>query len=148
GTEHLLLGLLHEEEGAAARALVALGVSLERARDEVVDLIGVGGSAPSGHVPFTPRAKKGLELALREAIQFGHDYIGTEHVLLGLIREGEGAAAQVLAKLGAGLSAVRRQVVELVDQEPPPTFGTRSPNVGLELGIMRVFKYPETPEAR
>jgi ClpA/ClpB-like protein len=114
GTEHLLLGLLREDEGIAAQALDALGVSTERARHEVEAIIGHGDRVPSGHVPFTPRAKKVLELSLREAIQLGHNYIGTEHILLGLVREGEGVAATVLVKLGADLERVRRQVVQLL----------------------------------
>ena len=104
GTEHILLGLIHEGEGVAAKALESLGISLEGVRGQVEELIGQGGSSPSGHIPFTPRAKKVLELSLREALQLGHNYIGTEHILLGLIREGEGVAAQVLVKLGADLS--------------------------------------------
>ena len=104
GTEHVLLGLIHEGEGVAAKALEELGISLEAVRREVEEIIGQGASAPSGHIPFTPRAKKVLELALREALQLGHNYIGTEHILLGLIREGEGVAAQVLVRLGADLS--------------------------------------------
>ena len=103
GTEHILLGLIHEGEGVAAKALESLGISLEAVRSQVEEIIGQGGSSPSGHIPFTPRAKKVLELSLREALQLGHNYIGTEHILLGLIREGEGVAAQVLVKLGADL---------------------------------------------
>ncbi len=95
GTEHILLGLIHEGEGVAAKALESLGISLEAVRSQVEEIIGQGGSSPSGHIPFTPRAKKVLELSLREALQLGHNYIGTEHILLGLIREGEGVAAQV-----------------------------------------------------
>src|SRR6202000_443417 len=103
GTEHILLGLIHEGEGVAAKALESLGISLEAGRQQVEEIIGQGQQAPSGHIPFTPRAKKVLELSLREALQLGHNYIGTEHILLGLIREGEGVAAQVLVKLGADL---------------------------------------------
>jgi ATP-dependent Clp protease ATP-binding subunit ClpC len=103
GTEHILLGLIHEGEGVAAKALESLGISLEKVRQQVEEIIGAGQSPPSGHIPFTPRAKKVLELSLREALQLGHNYIGTEHILLGLIREGEGVAAQVLVKLGADL---------------------------------------------
>ena len=114
GTEHILLGLIHEGEGVAAKALESLGISLEGVRGQVEELIGQGGSSPSGHIPFTPRAKKVLELSLREALQLGHNYIGTEHILLGLIREGEGVAAQVLVKLGADLSRVRQQVIQLL----------------------------------
>ena len=114
GTEHILLGLIHEGEGVAAKALEALGISLEAVRAQVEEIIGQGGSSPSGHIPFTPRAKKVLELSLREALQLGHNYIGTEHILLGLIREGEGVAAQVLVKLGADLGRVRQQVIQLL----------------------------------
>src|SRR6059036_3290855 len=114
GTEHILLGLIHEGEGVAAKALESLGISLEAVRNQVEEIIGQGGSSPSGHIPFTPRAKKVLELSLREALQLGHNYIGTEHILLGLIREGEGVAAQVLQNLGADLSRVRQQVIQLL----------------------------------
>ncbi len=114
GTEHILLGLIHEGEGVAAKALESLGISLEAVRAQVEDIIGQGQQAPSGHIPFTPRAKKVLELSLREALQLGHNYIGTEHILLGLIREGEGVAAQVLVKLGADLNRVRQQVIQLL----------------------------------
>ena len=114
GTEHILLGLIHEGEGVAAKALESLGISLEAVRAQVQEIIGEGQQAPSGHIPFTPRAKKVLELSLREALQLGHNYIGTEHILLGLIREGEGVAAQVLNKLGADLNRVRQQVIQLV----------------------------------
>jgi ATP-dependent Clp protease ATP-binding subunit ClpC len=114
GTEHLLLGLIHEGEGVAAKALESLGISLEAVRAQVEEIIGQGQSAPTGHIPFTPRAKKVLELSLREAKQLGHNYIGTEHILLGLIREGEGVASQVLVKLGAGLDRVRQQVIQLL----------------------------------
>ena len=108
GTEHILLGLIHEGEGVAAKALESLGISLEAVRHKVEEIIGHGQQAPSGHIPFTPRAKKVLELSLREALQINHSYIGTEHILLGLIREGEGVAAQVLVKLGADLNRVRQ----------------------------------------
>jgi ATP-dependent Clp protease ATP-binding subunit ClpC len=114
GTEHILLGLIHEGEGVAARALEGMGISLESVRSQVVEIIGQGAQAPSGHIPFTPRAKKVLELSLREALQLGHNYIGTEHILLGLIREGEGVAAQVLQKLGAELHKVRQSVIQLL----------------------------------
>ena len=128
GTEHILLGLIHEGEGVAAKALESLGISLEAVRAQVEEIIGQGGSSPSGHIPFTPRAKKVLELSLREALQLGHNYIGTEHILLGLIREGEGVAAQVLVKLGADLSRVRQQVIQLLSgyagQKEPSTSGT------------------------
>ena len=114
GTEHILLGLIHEGEGVAAKALESLGISLEAVRAQVEEIIGQGQQAPSGHITFTPRAKKVLELSLREALQLGHNYIGTEHILLGLIREGEGVAAQVLVKLGADLNRVRQQVIQLL----------------------------------
>jgi len=114
GTEHILLGLIREGAGVAARALESLGISLEAVRQQVLEIIGQGQEAPSGHIPFTPRAKKVLELSLREALQFGHEYIGTEHILLGLIREGGGVAAQVLVKLGADLNRVRQQVIQLL----------------------------------
>jgi len=114
GTEHILLGLIREGEGLAARALESLGISLEAVRQQVEQIIGRGQQAPSGHVPFTPRAKKVLELSLREAKALGHNYIGPEHILLGLIREGSGVAAQVLVKLGADLNRVRHQVVQLL----------------------------------
>src|ERR687887_115928 len=114
GTEHLLLGLIHEGEGLAAKSLESLGVSLEQVRAQVEEMIGVGTATPQGHIPFTPRAKKVLELSLREALQLGHNYIGTEHILLGLIREGEGVAAQVLQKLGADLNRVRQTVIQLL----------------------------------
>jgi ATP-dependent Clp protease ATP-binding subunit ClpA len=114
GTEHILLGLIHEGEGVAAQALGALGIRLEAVRAGVEETVGQGESTPSGHIPFTPRAKKVLELSLREALQFGHNYIGTEHLLLGLIREGEGVAATVLVGMGADLERVRTKVVELL----------------------------------
>jgi ATP-dependent Clp protease ATP-binding subunit ClpC len=114
GTEHILLGLIHEGEGVAAKALEALGINLEGVREQVQEIIGQGQQAPTGHIPFTPRAKKVLELSLREALQLGHSYIGTEHLLLGLIREGEGVAAQVLTKLGADTNKVRQQVIQLL----------------------------------
>jgi ATP-dependent Clp protease ATP-binding subunit ClpC len=114
GTEHILLGLIHEGDGVAAKALQSLDVSLGAVREQVREIIGQGQQAPSGHIPFTPRAKKVLELSLREALQLGHNYIGTEHILLGLIREGEGVAAQVLVQLGADLNRVRQTVIQLL----------------------------------
>ena len=114
GTEHILLGLIHEGEGVAARALESLGISLEAVRQQVEVIIGRGQGMPCGHIPFTPRAKKVLELSLREVQQLGHNYIGTEHILLGLIREGDGVAVQVLVKLGVDLNRVRRQVIQLL----------------------------------
>jgi hypothetical protein len=114
GTEHILLGLIHEGDGVAAKALESLGISLEAVRGEVTAIVGRGAEAPSSHIPFTPRAKKVLELSLREALALGHNYIGTEHILLGLIHEGEGVAAQVLVKLGASFDRVRQTVVQLL----------------------------------
>jgi hypothetical protein len=117
GTEHILLGLINEKQGVAAIALTELGISLEGARAQVVEIVGQGAEEPSSHIPFTPRAKKVLELALREALQFGHNYIGTEHILLGLIREGEGVAAQVLKSQGASLDRVRQQVIQVLSAQ-------------------------------
>ncbi len=114
GTEHLLLGLIHEGEGVAAKALEQLGISLEAVREKVEETMGAPSTAAGGSPPFTPRAKKVLELSLREALQLGHNYIGTEHILLGLVREGEGVAARVLVDLGADLSRVRQQVIQLL----------------------------------
>src|SRR5256885_2009938 len=137
GTEHILLGLIHEGEGVAAKALESLGISLEAVRSQVEEIIGQGQQAPSGHIPFTPRAKKVLELSLREALQLGHNYIGTEHILLGLIREGEGVAAQVLVKLGADLNKVRQQVIQLLNgyqaKEPAGTAYEATPSTSLVL---------------
>jgi ATP-dependent Clp protease ATP-binding subunit ClpC len=138
GTEHILLGLIHEGEGVAAKALEALNISLDAVREQVQETIGQGQQAPSGHIPFTPRAKKVLELSLREALGLGHNYIGTEHILLGLIREGEGVAAQVLVKLGADLNRVRQQVIQLLSgfqsKEPSsgPAEGTPSTSLVLD----------------
>src|ERR1700741_3657163 len=114
GTEHLLLALIHEGEGVAARALEAMGISLDAVRQQVETIIGRGTEQVSGHIPFTPRAKRVLELSLRESSQLGHAYIGTEHILLGLIREGQGVAAKVLVQLGADLNRVRQQVIQLL----------------------------------
>ena len=129
GTEHILLGLIHEGEGVAAKALESLGISLDVVRQQVQEIIGQGQQAPTGHIPFTPRAKKVLELSLREALQLGHSYIGTEHILLGLIREGEGVAAQVLVKLNADLNRVRQQVIQLLSGYTGPK-ETASAGVG------------------
>jgi len=150
GTEHLLLALIHEDRGVAARALTELGISLAATRQAVEDIIGRGTQAPSGHIPFTPRAKKVLELSLREALQLGSDYIGTEHILLGLIREGDGVAAQVLVASGVDLNRARQQVIQLLHgrREPdapafvsarplsvsaPPTFSVSAPPTGDDL---------------
>ncbi|WP_037343109.1 Clp protease N-terminal domain-containing protein, partial [Saccharopolyspora rectivirgula] len=136
GTEHILLGLIHEGQGVAAQALEVLGISPATVRDHVAEMVGRGESTAGGHIPFTPRAKKVLELSLREALQLGHNYIGTEHILLGLIREGEGVAAQVLVKLGADLNRVRQQVLQLLSsaevEEPEETTTQAQPaNPGL-----------------
>ena len=114
GTEHLLLGLVRERDGVAGKALASLDISVEAVRRQIEEIVGQGRAAPTGHIPFTPRSKKVLELSLREALQLGHNYIGTEHILLGLIREGEGVAMQVLIKLGADPHRVRETVIQLI----------------------------------
>ena len=114
GTEHILLGLIDEGEGVAAKALKSLDISLEAVRQKVAETIGRAGTSSAGSPPFTPRSKKVLELSLRESMQLGHNYIGTEHILLALVREGEGVGAQVLVDLGAGLAEVRVRVIELL----------------------------------
>ena len=119
GTEHVLLGLIHEGEGVAAKALESLGISLEAVRSQVEEIIGQGQAAPTGHIPFTPRAKKVLEMSLREALQLGDNFIGSEHVLLGLLREGQGVGAQVLAERGVTLTALRDRL-EDVERDPEP----------------------------
>jgi ATP-dependent Clp protease ATP-binding subunit ClpC len=123
GTEHILLGLIHEGEGVAAKALEFLDISLEEVRRQVEEIIGQGEAAPTGQIPFTPRAKKVLELSFREARQLGHNHIGTEHILLGLIREGDGVAAQILQKLGADLKRVRRTVIQELSGSPAVRYG-------------------------
>jgi len=147
GTEHILLGLIHEGQGVAARALTSLGVNLDAVRQQVEEIIGRGQQTPSGHIPFTPRAKKVLELSLRESQQLGQDYIGTEHILLGLIREGDGVAAQVLVKLGADLNRVRQQVIQLLDghqaEEPVP-----AGSAARELSLPEVQAHLEAVEQR
>jgi len=145
GTEHILLGLIQEGDGHAAKALEELNISIENVRTEVVQIIGEGQQSPSGHIPFTPRAKKVLELSLREALQLGHNYIGTEHILLGLIREGEGVAAQVLKKLGAELAQVRQTVIKLISSSKPgkeqatASTGGREKSVGTGSAILDQF---------
>jgi len=131
GTEHLLLGLIHEGQGVAAQALESMGISLEAVRERVEQVIGKGVEAPSEHIPFTPRAKKVMELSLREALQLSHNYIGTEHLLLGLIREGEGVAADVLVRLGADLSRVRQQVIQLLGRPAEEAAEERGPETSL-----------------
>ncbi len=118
GAEHILLGLINESQGLASRALTSAGIGLEPARQRVAEIAGRGKKAPSGHIPFTPRAKKILELSLREALQLGHNYIGTEHILLGLIREGEGVAVEVLVSLDADLKRLRQGVIQLQAESP------------------------------
>jgi predicted HAD superfamily Cof-like phosphohydrolase len=139
GTEHILLGLIHEGKGVAAEALKSLGISLDPVRQQVEEIIGRGQEAPSGHIPFTPRAKKVLELSLRESKQLGHNYIGTEHILLGLIREGNGVAAQVLVRLGADQNRVRQQVIQLLHgraaEQPGPGVEARPEMAGQRAGI-------------
>jgi hypothetical protein len=130
GTEHILLGLLREGEGVAAKALESLGISLDAVRQQVEEIIGQGQQAPSGPIPFTPRAKKVLELSLREALQLGQNYIGTEHILLGLIREGDGVAAQVLIRLGADLNRVRQQIIALLYRSKESRLDRRSAEEG------------------
>jgi ATP-dependent Clp protease ATP-binding subunit ClpA len=135
GTEHILLGLLRENGGVAGGGLESLGISVDAVRQQVKEMIGIGEQAPSGHVPFTPRAKKVLELSLRESLQLGHDYIGPEHIMLGLIREGDGVAAQVLVILGAHLNQLRQQTL----QRLPGFQGEDEP------GIMRAAQRPGLP---
>ena len=154
GTEHILLGLLDEGEGVAAEALESLGISLDAVRQQVEEIIGQGQEAPSGHIPFTPRAKKVLELSLRESLQLGHNYIGTEHILLGLIREGGGVAAQVLVRLDADLNRVRQQVIQLIasrplrEGAPGPEVQTRLDVVEIRLAVLehRVGTGPDTSD--
>jgi ATP-dependent Clp protease ATP-binding subunit ClpC len=162
GTEHILLGLIHEGQGVAARALESLGISLEAVRVQVEEIIGRGETSPSDHIPFTPRAKKVLELSLREAKKLNHDYIGTEHILLGLLREGEGVGPQVLVKLGADLAQVRGRViglltgsVEAAPGDPETTIESllaenrrlREEVDRLREGLLRLEPPPEPPEA-
>ena len=134
GTEHILLGLIHEGEGVAAKALESMNISLGAVRELVQETIGQGQQTPSGHIPFTPRAKKVLELSLREALQLGHNYIGTEHILLGLIREGEGVAAQVLEKLDADLNRVRQTVIQLLSGYQGGAGGKETAGAGVSSG--------------
>jgi ATP-dependent Clp protease ATP-binding subunit ClpC len=138
GTEHLLLGLLREGEGVAAKALESLGVSLDEVRGQVEEIIGRGRQAPGERIPFTPRAKKVLELSQREAMQFGHSYIGTEHILLGLIREGEGVAAQVLVRSGAEQRRVRQRVTQLLPD--PEQVTPEAHDEEAELAVGRDFE--------
>jgi hypothetical protein len=139
GTEHILLGLIREGEGVAAKALESLGISLDAVRQQVEEIIGQGQQAPSGHIPFTPRTKKVLELALRESKKLGHNYIGTEHILLGLIREGDGVAAQVLVMLGADQNRVRQQVIQLLHGRSAEQPGSTRP-AERELSLLPAVK--------
>jgi hypothetical protein len=127
GTEHVLLGMLREPDGIGARALAALGVSLAGVRADVERIIGTGKGAPAGHIPFTPRAKKVLELSLREALKLHHNYIGTEHIVLGLVREGKGVAAKILVESGADLPEVRQEVLRLLSTGVADRAGTEPP---------------------
>jgi ATP-dependent Clp protease ATP-binding subunit ClpC len=148
GTEHLLLGLLDERDGVAAQALLEIGVSLGDARTKVAEVVGRGAGTPSGHVPFTPRAKKVLELSLREALELGHNYIGTEHILLGMLREGDGVGAEVLGQLGADLARVRHTVIRLVSTAGTSTEGGHpgvqrlARGMGFGMDVTRAPRFP------
>jgi ATP-dependent Clp protease ATP-binding subunit ClpA len=146
GTEHLLLGLIHEGDGVAARALESLGVSLETVRARVEETVGQSDSPPTGSPPFTPRAKKALELSLREALQLGHNFVGTEHILLGLLREGDGVAARVLVGLGVDLNLVRQQVIALLTGDPNRQSATATSAVG-DSWTVKVVRVGTTPAA-
>jgi hypothetical protein len=146
GTEHILLGLIHEGDNIAARALESLDVGLDSARQQVEGTVGMGKRAPSGHIPFTPRAKKTMELSLREALQFGDNYIGPQHILLGLLREGEGVAARVLVGLGVDLNQVRQQVIRLRHQEEGAAAGAEAvPSVSPRVAVSRPGFVPDAP---
>jgi hypothetical protein len=149
GTEHILLGLLKEGEGLAAGALRSLGISIEAVRERVEGTIGPAGSAPAGSPAFTPRARRVLEISVREALQLGHAYIGTEHILLGLASEGDGVAAQVLESLGAPLATVRARVSQLLTQglahNPPPRPGAAVERREWPRYPMRLVAGPATP---
>lgn len=144
GSEHLLLALIDEREGIGAKALDSQGVTVNGALDQVEAFIGQGPKAPAGHIPFTPRTKKIFDLALRESLQLGHSYIGTEHLLLGLLREGEGIAAQILAKgMGVDLNILRKAVIELITAPTQPLAprtetGLAERACGLHLIVLRV----------
>jgi ATP-dependent Clp protease ATP-binding subunit ClpA len=130
GTEHLLLGLVREGEGVAAEALASFGISLEAVRQQVEEIIGRGQQPPSGHIPFTARAKQVLDLSAREADALGHSYVTTEHLLLGLLREGTGVGVQVLVRLGANLNAVQDQVLQLMHGQPGRHMAGEVPQLG------------------
>jgi hypothetical protein len=140
GTEHILLGLISEGEGVAAKVLASTGISLDAARQQVEEIIGRGQVTPSGHIPFTPRAKKVLELSLRESMQLGHNYIGTEHILLGLIREGDGVAAQVLVRLGADQDLLRQRVVLLLHGHQIEESGPDTSDLDAQIEAARIEK--------
>jgi ATP-dependent Clp protease ATP-binding subunit ClpC len=139
GTEHVLLGLLGEPEGVGAGALAALGVSLQAARADVERIVGRGEGAPTGHIPFTIGAKKTLELSLREALKLQHNYIGTEHIVLGLVREGKGVAARVLVESGADLTAIRREVMRLLSSGAADRAGAEPPRERLVADIEALY---------
>jgi hypothetical protein len=145
GTEHILLGLISESDGAAARALASARIGLDAVRQQVEEIIGRGQQKPYGHIPFTPRAKKVLELSLRESMELGQDYIDTEHILLGLLREGSGVATQVLVRLGADLNRLRHQVIQLLAgraaEQPGPAAEVRP-----EMGEQRAGIGPDTSD--
>src|SRR5262249_14229687 len=145
GTEHILLGLLREPDGVAVTALRSLDVSLDAVRVEVERIVGVGTVVPEGHIPFTPPAKKGLHMSLREALQLGHNYIGTEHILLGLLREGQGVGAQVLVQLGADLPSVRVAVAQLLEGMAP---GATVPPAPASIRGVRRARLPVAPGFR
>jgi ATP-dependent Clp protease ATP-binding subunit ClpC len=160
GTEHVLLGLVREGEGVAGQALTSMGIGPDAVRGQVEKIIGQGQAAPTGHIPFTPRAKKVLELSLRESLQLGHNYIGTEHILLGLVREGEGVAAQVLQQLGADLNRVRQAVIRLLGEKgqgPSPgpgeevegaggIPGPRCPRCNADLAVLATYRTVTVPD--
>src|SRR5699024_6891341 len=151
GTKNILLRLIHEGEGVAAKALENLGISLKCVRGQVKDLISRGQHSQTGHTPFTPQDKTVFELRLRNVLQLGHNYIGTEHILLGLIREGEGVAAQVLVKLGADLNRVRQQVIQLVSGfqgKEAETSGAPSENQPQSSAVLDQFGRNLTQAAR
>jgi ATP-dependent Clp protease ATP-binding subunit ClpC len=138
GTEHLLLGLLREEEGLAARVLESMGVTLEGVRNQVRRIVGDGDEVTTGQIPFTPRAKKVLELALREAMSLGHNYIGTEHVLLGIVRENEGVAARILIDFDADADKIRNGVIAALGGEGAHPRPVPQPSGEGEYGLLGV----------
>ena len=150
GTEHLLLGLMRDAEGVAAQALRELEIRQDAVREQVTEIIGRGERPPSGHIPFTPHAKKVLELSLRESLQLNHSYIGTEHILLGLVGEGEGVAAQVLVKLGASMSRVRDKVIQLAPPGPDegPGLSSQLRRPGMRGPLDEVMRRLEATEKR